>query len=187
MTVAAEENEFLARIRAMARTIQRVSTWVAGAALVVGIVTLAALWPWLTRPGGPGFVVSAAISLVLVAAPLRVIWHGRRIVAVYGHPGHIERALESVPGALDQAIVGLEAVADQPDRGLRGMIGTYRAVNAVQEMWEGSPAFGPVRAIVEPVHPDKLGITMAAVWVSLGTLVLGLPVVFASMVALALT
>jgi hypothetical protein len=187
MTVAADEDEFLRRIRAMARTIQRVSTWLAGAALVVGIVTLAALWPWLARPGGPGLAVGAAISLVLVAAPLRVIWHGRRIVAVYGHPGHIERALESVPGALDEAIVKLEAVTDQPDRGLRGMIGTYRAVSAVQGIWEDSPAFGSLRALVEPVHPDKLGTTMAAVWVSLGTLVLGLPVAFASMVALALT
>lgn len=187
MTVSAEENEFLARIRAMARAVQRVSTWVAGAALVVGIITLAALWPWFTRSGGPWLVVGAALSLVLVAAPLRVIWHGRRIVAVYGHPGHIEGALESVPGALDEAIVGLEAVANQPGRGLRGMIGTYRAVTAVQEMWDRSPAFGPVRAVVEPVHPDKLGITMAAVWVSLGTLVLGLPVAFVSLVALALT
>ena len=93
MTVEADENEFLARIGAMARTIHRFSTWVAGAALVVGVVTLAALWPWLAGPGEPGFVVGVVLAAVLVAAPLRVIWHGQRISAVYGHPGLIEQAL----------------------------------------------------------------------------------------------
>ena len=37
--------------------------------------------------------------------------------------------------------------------------------------------------LVEPVHPDKLNITLAAVWVSLCTLVFGLPVAFASWLA----
>ena len=47
---------------------------------------------------------------------------------------------------------------------------------ALQDVWESSPAVERLQALVEPVHPDRLGVTMAAVWVSLGTLVLGLPV-----------
>jgi hypothetical protein len=162
---------------------------VAGAALAVGLVALAALWPWLRGPGAPGVGVTVVLALVLVAAPLRVIWHGRRISAVYGHPGEIERALATVPGALHEATVALSTVADRAvhGRGVRRAIGTWRAVNAMQHVWESSPAVEQLQALVEPVHPDKLGTTMVAVWVSLGTLVLGLPVAFVSLVALAVT
>ena len=53
---------------------------------------------------------------------------------------------------------------------------------AVQDVWESSPAVERLQALVEPVHPDRLGVTMVAVWVSLGTLLLGLPVAFLSLV-----
>lgn len=186
MSIEADKNELLARIGAMARTIQRFSTWVAGAALVVGVIALAALWPWLSGPAAPGFAVAVALAVVLVGAPLRVIWHGQRISAIYGHPGQIEQALESVPGALHEATVALQAVVDPPGRGLRRVIGTWQSLMAVQDVWESSPAVERLQALVEPVHPDRLGVTMVAVWVSLGTLLLGLPVAFLSLVVLAL-
>ncbi len=92
-----------------------------------------------------------------------------------------------MPGALHEATAALQGVVDQRGRGLRRVIGTWRSLTALQDVWDSSPAVERLEALVEPVHPDRLGVTMAAVWVSLGTLVLGLPVAVVSLVALALT
>ena len=111
------QERFLARIGAMARTIHRFSTWGGAAAWWASTP-----WP-RSGPGSPGpasrFVVGVVLAAVLVAAPLRVIWHGQRISAVYGHPGQIEQALETVPGAA-RATAALQGVVDQRGRGLRG-------------------------------------------------------------------
>ena len=189
MTAAAEQNEVLGYLATTARVIHRFSTWVAGAALVVGLITLASLWPWFSGSGSTGFTIGVVLTVVLVAAPVRVMWHGRIISAAYGHPSAIEQALEAVPGALHEATVALDAVADKAihGRGLRRAIGTWQSLRAMQKVWEESPAAEKLQNLVDPIHPDRLGVTMAAVWVSLGTLVLGIPVALASQLALAVT
>ena len=189
LTASAQRNEVIGRIASVARMIQRFSTRVAGASLVVGLITVAALWHWVPGFGAGGFLVGLGLLVVLVAAPVRVIWHGHRITSVYGHPQAIEQALESVPGALDQALVAMQDVIDsgRDARGPLRMIETWLSVRRLQNVWEESPAFDEVQVLVEPVHPDKLNITLAAVWVSLCTLVFGLPVAFASWLAQVVT
>jgi hypothetical protein len=184
---AADGNELLARLGRTARLIQRLSTWGAGVALVIGLVTLAAVWPWLPGPTGAPFLVTAAVVGVLIVPPLRVGWHGQRIRAVYGDSIHIEQALEAVPGALDDAVAALRAVGEPHGWGPRRWLATWRTVQALQDIWEESPAIERLNVLVEPVHPDTLGLTMVAVWACAAVTALGLPVSFVSLVALTLT
>lgn len=184
---AVEQNELLARLERTARLVGRLSTWGAGIALAIGLITLAALWPWLPGPRGAPFAVTVAVVGVLVVPPLRVGWHGQRIRAVYGESIHVEQALEAVPGALAEAVVALRAVGEPHGWGPRRWLSTWRTVQALQDIWEASPAIERVNVLVEPVHPDALGLTMVAVWTSAAVTTLGLPVSFVSLVALALT
>ena len=186
-SVQVERNEFLARVELMARLIQRVSTWGAGTALVVGLVTLVALWPWLPGPDGGPFAVTVAVVAVLVVPPLRIMWHGRRISAVYGDSIHIEQVLEAVPGALEDALVALRRIGEPTGRGLRRAWQTWRAAQQMQDVWESSPAIDRLNTLIEPIHPRSLGLTMTAVWFCLGTIVLGPLVIVVALVAQAVT
>ena len=180
-------NDPLARVATAARVVRRFSTWGASAGLAVGTVTFVALAPWL--PGLDAWSIPAGVLLAaaLVAAPLRVMWHGGRIAAAYGDPAHVEALLVDVPGALEEVVQGLRAAVVPEGRGLRRVLAAWRALTGVRGVLQDSPARQRVDALVDPLRPEALGLTTAALWVTLGVLVLGVPVALVSLVGLLLT
>jgi hypothetical protein len=89
------------RVSWAARVIHRFSTWGATAGLVAGTVTYLAVLPLLPRIGDQWPIGALVLALVLVAAPLRVMWHGRRIRTTYGDPAKLLGVIQSIPGSID--------------------------------------------------------------------------------------
>lgn len=182
-----ERSDLLDRLASAARAIHRFSTWGAGAGVAVGAVAFLSLAPWLPGLGPWALPAGAVMAAGLVAAPLRVIWHGRRITAAYGDPAHIEHLLDEIPGAVDELVRALQAVVVPQGRGLRRVVSAWRSVLAVRAVVEDSPARERAEVLIDPLRPEALGLTTAALWATIATLVLGLPVALVSLVVLALT
>jgi hypothetical protein len=179
--------DVLGRVSSAARAIHRFSTWGAGAGLAVGAVAFLSLAPWLADLGSWALPLGALLAAVLVAAPLRVSWHGHKIGAAYGDPAHIEYLLDEIPGAIDEVVRELQAVAAPQGRGLRRVVSAWRSLLAVRAVVQDSPARERADVLVDPLRPEALGLTTTALWATIVTLVLGVPVALVSLVALALT
>lgn len=179
--------DVLDRLSSAARAIHRFSTWGAGAGLAVGAVAFLSLAPWLGGLGSGALPLGAMLAVVLVAAPLRVSWHGHKIRAAYGDPAHIAYLLEEIPGAIDDVVRGLQAVAAPEGRGLRRVLSAWRSLLAVRAVVQDSPARERADVLVEPLRPEALGLTTTALWATIVTLVLGVPVALVSLVVLVLT
>lgn len=131
--------------------------------------------------------MTLVVVAVLLVPPLRVMWHAARIPAVYGDSLHIEQALEAVPGALDDALTAVRDLGEPHGWGPRRWIRTWRTVRALQVIWQDSPAAERPNVLIEPDHPDTLGLTLAAVWACVAVTLLGPVVALVSLVALATT
>ncbi|HEX5947736.1 MAG TPA: hypothetical protein VFY82_15735, partial [Acidimicrobiales bacterium] len=115
------------RMAMAARAIQRFATWGAGAALVIGVVAFLSLVPWLPGLGVAGWVVSAVCAVVLLGAPLRVIWHGHRIGSAYGDRARIDALFAEIPGAVDELARRLDDAVRPHGRGLRRLVSSWRS------------------------------------------------------------
>lgn len=178
--------DLLDRLSSVAQAVHRFSRWGAGAGLAVGGVAFLSLTPWLPGLGSWTLPAGALLAAALVVAPLRVIWHGHRITAAYGDPTHIEHLLDEIPGSVDEIVQGLQAVAAPEGRGLRRVVSAWRSLLATRAVVQGSPARARAEALLDPLRPEALGVTMTALWATIATLVLGLPVALVSLMALAL-
>ncbi len=177
----------LDRLSSAARAIHRFSTWGAGAGLAVGSVAFLSLAPWLGRLGSWALPLGALLAAVLVAAPLRVSWHGHKINSAYGDPAHIEDLLDEVPGAVAEIVQAVQDVAAPEGRGLRRVVSAWRSLLTVRAVVQDSPARDRAEVLVGPLRPEALGLTTTALWATIVTLVVGLPAALVSLVALALT
>lgn len=175
------------RMTLAARVIHRFARWGAGAGLVVGALVFASLVPWLPDLGLVAWPVAAVCAVVLVGAPLRVMWHGSRIGAAYGDRAHVDALLAEIPGAIDDLTRELEAAVRPQGRGLRRVLSSWRSMLAVRRLVEESPARERAEVLVDPLRPEALSLTSTALVVTVVILVIGLPVALSSLVAQALT
>lgn len=175
------------RMAMAARAIQRFATWGAGAALVIGVVTFLSLVPWLPGLGIVGGVVGAVCAVVLLGAPLRVMWHGRKIGSAYGDRAHIDALFAEMPGAVEELTCKLEDAVRPQGRGLRRLVSSWRSMLAVRRLVQESPARERAEVLIDPLRPDALGHTTAALWITVVILVTGLPTALSSLLVLALT
>lgn len=174
------------RMAMAARAIRRFATWGAGAALVIGIVAFLSLAPWLPGLGIVGWVVGAACAVVLLGAPLRVIWHGRKIGSAYGDRARIDALFAEIPGVVDDLARRLEDAVRPQGKGLRRLVSSWRSMLAVRRLVQESPAREQADLLIDPLRPEALGLTTTALWVTLVVLVAGLPTALSSLLALAL-
>jgi hypothetical protein len=178
---AAHEFVF-ARVHWAARVLHRFSTWGAAAALVAGVLLFGALLPWLPDAGPWQPVLAALLAAVLVVAPLRVMWHGARIRTVYGDTAHLTAVLEEVPGALGEVVEALQQVSAAEARGLRRVVPAWQSFLAIRRVLVGSRFRDRFDALVAPLRPGALALTTTALWITLGILVLAVPVAVLSLV-----
>lgn len=184
-------NDELARwLIAAARVIHRFSTRGAIAGLAVGSLAFATLLPWLPGLGAASLPVGIALAAALVAAPLRVMWHGWAISQAYGDPDRIEAALAEVPASVDEALGRILAAA-APSTGRRGgrrVVAAWRTLRALRDaLQDAQETRDQIEFLVRPLRPDAVGLTVTALWATLATLSLGVPVTLVSLVALAVT
>jgi hypothetical protein len=174
-----------ARVSWAARVIHRFSTWGAGAGLVAGGLMLVAVLPLLPRLGPWWPLAALGLALVLVAAPLRIMWHGRRIRHAYGDDRHVMSVLEGSPAALRDIYAALGDLGGGEARGLRRVPAAWRSLLAVRRAVVRSPARESLDTLVTPLRPQAIALSTAAMWVTLAVLVLVVPVVVvATLVAL---
>ena len=93
-TDLAAHSYIVGRVSWAARALHRFSVWGATAGLIAGTITLLALLPLLPRIGDRWPVGALVLTLALVAAPLRVMWHGHKIRATYGDPADLMAVIE---------------------------------------------------------------------------------------------
>jgi hypothetical protein len=173
----AVRDHVFARVSWAARVIHRFSTWGAGAGLVAGAVVLAAVLPWLPDLGPWWPLVALGLALALVAAPLRIMWHGRRIRHAYGDDRHVMRLLETSPAALREICAALDDVGGGDRRRLGRVPAAWRSLLAVRRVVVHSPARESLDTLVAPLRPQSLALSTLALWVTLAILVLVVPVV----------
>ena len=176
-TKLAAHEFILGRVSWAARVIHRFSTWGATAGLVAGTITFLAVLPLLPRIGDQWPVGAVVLALVLVAAPLRVMWHGRRIRTTYGDPAQLVGFIESVPGSLDYFLRELEKVKlPREGRPLRRVVAAWESMLALRRALN-APVIDQVNDLTAPLAPQSLAITTFSLWATLAILVLALPVV----------
>jgi hypothetical protein len=66
-------------------------------------------------------------------------------------------------------------------------VSAWRSLLAVRAVVQDSPARERAEVLIDPLRPEAVGLTTTALWATIATLVLGLPVVLVSLVVLALT
>lgn len=182
-----DDNEALVRLAFAARVAGRATTVVAVAALLSGLVALAALVPWLSELDGPGRVIGLVALVVLLAAVGRLIWHGRAVGEAFGDPGRLQALLDEVPGAADEVGRALSHAAAPTGWGIRRAVGAWRTLTAVRDVWQDSPVRARVDALVQPIRPEACQRTWIAASVAVAALALGVPVALGSMAALLVT
>ncbi len=173
----------LARVAWAARVIRRFSTWGAAAGLVAGALALGAVLPWLPRTGPWWPAVAAALTVALVVAPLRVMWHGHRIHTVYGNPAEITAIVDDLPELVGDLSVALHDVSVPRSGRLRRVIPAWRSLVAVRRVILDSPVSQRIEFIVAPLRPDALALTTVALWVTVVILAAAVPVAALSLLA----
>jgi hypothetical protein len=171
----------LARVHWAARVLHRFTTWGAAVALAAGTLLFVALLPWLPDAGRWQPLLAAFLALVLVVAPLRVMWHGARIRTVYGDTAHLMAVLEEVPGALGEVVEALQQIATPEARGVRRVVPAWQSLLAIRRVLVGSRFRDRFDALVAPLRPGALALTTTALWITLGMLVLAVPVAVLSL------
>ncbi len=181
-------HEYIAgRVSWAARAIHRFSTWGATAGLVAGTITLLALLPLLPRLDDRWPIGALVLALVLVVAPLRVMWHGRRIRSAYGDPDALVAAIESIPGSLQYFMAELQKVKlPREGRPLRRVVAAWQSMLALRRAMN-APIVDHFHDLTEPLAGPSLAITTAALWATLAILVLALPVVVVALLVALLT
>src|SRR5215510_4679302 len=176
-TKLAAHEFILGRVSWAARVIHRFSTWGATAGFVAGTITFLAVLPLLPRIGDQWPAGAIVLALILVAAPLRVMWHGRRIRATYGDPSKLVGVIESVPGSLDYFLAELEKVKlPREGRPLRRVVAAWDSMLALRRAMN-APVVDQVNDLTAPLAPQSLAITTFSLWATLAILVPALPVV----------
>jgi hypothetical protein len=177
-----------ARVGWAARVIHRFSTWGAAVGLLAGGLAFLAVLPLLARYESWWWVpVALVLALALVVAPLRVMWHGRRIRTAYGDATHIMGLIDEVPNALWE-LAGIIELDEVPERGIvRRVVKSWRTLLAVRQVLVHSAAREHFDSLVEPLHPRAIALTTLAVWTTLGIVVLAGPVILVAVVVLLLT
>jgi len=165
------------RVSWAARVIHRFSIWGATAGLVAGTVTYLAVLPLLPRIGDQWPIGALVLALVLVAAPLRVMWHGRRIRATYGDPAQLLGVIQSIPGSIDYFLAELEKVKlPREGRPLRRVVAAWDSMLALRRAMN-APVLVQVGELAAPLAAQSLAITTFALWATLAILVLAVPVI----------
>ncbi len=186
-TTARLHERVLARVGWAARVIHRFSTWGATAGLLAGGLAFLAVLPLLARYESWWWLpVALVLAIALVVAPLRVMWHGRRIRTAYGDATHIMGLIDEVPNALWEVAGALEMI-DVHERGVRGVMTAWRSLLAIRRAVEDSAARDHLDTLVEPLHPRAIALTTLALWTTLGIIVIAGPVVLLALVVLILT
>jgi hypothetical protein len=181
-------HEYIAgRVAWAARVIHRFATRGAIAGLVAGTIALLALLPLLPRIGDRWPVGAIVLGLALVVAPLRVMWHGHRIRAAYGDPSRLLAVIDDIPGALDhfQSELG-QVKLPREGRPVRRVVAAWRSLLALRRAMN-APILDRIGELTEPLQPQSLALTTAALWATLAILVLAVPVAALALLAAALT
>jgi hypothetical protein len=181
-------HEYIAhRVAWAARVIHRFSVWGATAGLIAGTLMLLALLPLLPRLGNRWPVGALVLTLALVVAPLRVMWHGRQVRATYGDPTDLLALIDEIPGALGTFLAELEKVKlPREGRPLRRVVAAWQSILALRRAMN-APILDRVSELVAPIEGPALAITTFALWVTLGILVVALPVVVLALLVALLT
>ena len=177
----------LARIHWAARALHRFTTWGAAVALAAGTLLFVALLPWLPDAGRWQPAVAALLAAGLIAAPLRVMWHGARIRTVYGDTAHLVAVLEEVPGAFGEVVEALQEISTPEARGLRRVVPAWQSFMAIRSVLVDSRFRDRFDALVAPLRPGALALTTTALWITLGILVLAVPVAVLSLLVAVLS
>ncbi|HEY7071079.1 MAG TPA: hypothetical protein VH479_13230 [Acidimicrobiales bacterium] len=139
-------------------------------------------------PGfGTGWPVGAIVlALALAVPPLRVLWHGRRIRAAYGNPGRLLALVDDIPGALEHFQSELAQVKiPRERRRLQRVLAAWRSLLALRRAMN-APILDRLGELTEPLRPQSLALTTAALWASLVVVVVGLPVAVLARLAVVL-
>jgi hypothetical protein len=181
-------HEYIAgRVAWAARVIHRFATRGATAALIAGIVTYLSLLPLLPRFGSRWPIGAVVLALVLVVAPLRVMWHARRIRSTYGDPEALVSVIEDVPGAVEAFVNELDQVKlPREGRPLRRVVAAWQSMLALRRAMN-APILDRINELGEPLAPQSLAITTTALWATLVILLVAVPVVVAALLVLLLT
>jgi hypothetical protein len=176
-----------ARVHWAARVIHRFSTWGATAGLIAGTIALVVVLPVLVGWESWWPLVALGLAVVLVAAPLRVMWHGRRIRDGFGDARHMMTLLEGFPVAMGDIAVALEGLDGGDARGPRRVLVAWRSMRTIRRVVEDSPARESLDAMVEPLRPQAIALTTFSLWVTLATLVAAIPVALLILLAAVVT
>ena len=175
------------RVAWAARVIHRFATRGATAGLIAGTIAFLALLPLLPRIGGRWPVGAIVLGLALVVAPLRVMWHAHRIRAAYGDPSRLMAVVDEIPGALDHLRTELGDVKlPREGRPVRRVVAAWRSLLALRRAMN-APILDRLGDLTEPLRPQSLALTTAALWATLAIVVLALPVAALALLAAALT
>jgi hypothetical protein len=94
--------------------------------------------------------------------------------------------LEEVPEALGEVVEALQDVATPEVRGLRRVVPAWQSLLAIRRVLVDSRFRDRFDTLVAPLRPGALALTTTALWITLGILVLAVPVaVLSLLVALA--
>jgi hypothetical protein len=141
----------------------------------------------LPRIGDRWPIGALVLALILVAAPLRVMRHGRRVRATYGDPAKLLGVIESIPGSIDHVLAELEKVKlPREGRPLRRVVAAWDSMLALRRAMN-APVIDQVGELAAPLTAQSLAITTFALWATLAILVLAIPVIVVSLLVAAFT
>ena len=186
-TMPAALGQVTARLQSIVGLVGKVIFPAVLAGLAATAVIALALVPWLFHSTGAK-VVWALILLVGLAATLRLAWHRRLLLRTLGRPQFVVDTLVSLNQTGRVRIQELARELDNvkyADKGTRvgGALKTLANVRNLKAVKEIS---GSAIGFVAPISPRRLLITGYAAAVVVGAVVLALPVMFFSLLGLAL-
>jgi hypothetical protein len=157
------------------------------AGLIATVVIGLALIPWLFH--GPVAIVCWAVIVgVGVAASLRLTWHSRLLRKTLGSPEFLVRSLTDLNQSGSEHAKRLARQLDDVTHADKGtklrsafkMLRDIRNLSAIKELGDSA------NDIVAPISVPRLVLSGYAVAIVLGAVLLAIPVMFVSLIGLAL-
>lgn len=156
-----------------------------------GAVGAAIIWLALlpSIEGDRRSILAALLAAVLLAAPVRVAWHARRMVRVYGDTVRVRAELSGVVTDSAGAARRLEALELPRATGpgvWRRAGAALRTIRELHRIYSDSGLAERIDRLSSPVEPGSLALTGLAAGISVALVVLAPIVVVAALAAAAL-
>ncbi len=186
-TPPAELQPVISRLAMIVRIVTRIVRPAVLAGLLAAVVIALALAPWLFHSTG-AIVCWVVVVGVCFAAALRLAWHRRLLQHTLGSPQFIGEWYASTTQVGREHAAPLAKQLDNvlnADRGTR-MGSAMRMLTSVRNLQAFKEIGSSANAVIEPIRPGRLALTGYAAIVVGIAVVLAIPILFGSLVGLAL-